>query len=256
MSGTAVLIQGIKARLRAQGMSYRELAAKIGISEPTMKRDLARGNFTLHRLDKICEVLGVGVADLMLAPEAAPLTELTERQEQALVADPTLLLVTYLVINDWKFAEIVATFRLDANDLVNVLLKLDKLRILDFRPPTSVRKLTARNFSWRKDGAVQEFLLQRVIPEFFNARFDALGDEFRFVGGTLCAASMLRLQKSLRRVAAEFEQLAHQDSHLPLEDRHGCTAILAFRNWEFSEFSKLRRTQRTSRAPSAGKGRQ
>jgi hypothetical protein len=80
-----------------------------------------------------------------------------------------------------------------------------------------------------------------VIPEFFNARFDSPGDEFRFVGGLLSSSSMLRLQASIHRFAAEYEQLAHQDARLPLEERHGCSAILALRSWEYSEFSKLRR---------------
>lgn len=248
MSGSAGLVQGVKARLRAQGMTYRELAAKLRISEPTVKRDLARGNFSLQRLDCICEVLGVGIEELLSPAGTAPLTELTEQQEDALVSNPRLLVVTYLIVNDWKFAEIVATFRLDANELIDLLLKLDRLKIVDFRPPTRVRKLTARNFSWRKDGAVQAYFLRRVIPEFFNADFEALGDEMRFVGGTLSAASMLRFQASLRRVAAEFEQLAHQDSRLPLEDRDGCSAILAFRRWEFSEFGKLRRIPQARRS--------
>lgn len=247
MKATASIVQGVKARLRVQGMSYRELAGKLGVSEPTIKRDMSRGNFSLRRLDRICEVLGVEVADLLLPQENAPMTELTEKQEQALVKDPRLLVVTYLIVNDWSFADIVSTFRLGENDLVSILLKLDRLRIVDYRPPNRIRKLTARNFSWRKDGAVQAFFLNRVIPEFFDSRFDALGDELRFMGGTLCTASMLRLQKSLRRVAAEFEELAHTDSRLPLDQRNGCTAILAFREWEFSEFSKLRR------APKAGR---
>jgi transcriptional regulator with XRE-family HTH domain len=247
MTGTTALVQGVKARLRAQGLTYRTLAHKLGLSEPTIKRDLARGNFTLQRLDRICQVLGVGVEELLSAPDRSPLTELTERQEHALVSNPRLLLVTYLVVNDWKFADIIATFRLDANELIDVLLKLDGLEILDFRPPTRMRKLTARNFSWRKDGPVQAYFLQRVIPEFFNARFETLGDEMRFVAGTLSAASMLRMQSSLRRVAAEFEQLAHQDSRVPLDERDGCSAILAFRRWEFSEFAKLRRAPRPRR---------
>lgn len=249
MIGTGALVQGVKTRLRAQGLTYRELARKLGLSEPTIKRDLARGNFSLKRLDRICEVLGIGIEELLSSPDRSPITELTEQQEHALVSNPRLLVVTYLVVNDWKFADIIATFRLDANELIDVLLKLDRLKILDFRPPTRMRKLTARNFSWRKDGPVQAYFLQRVIPEFFNARFEALGDEMRFVGGTLSAASMLRMQSSLRRVAAEFEQLAHQDSRLPLDERNGCSAILAFRRWEFSEFAKLRRAARPRRAP-------
>jgi transcriptional regulator with XRE-family HTH domain len=247
MKPTDSIVQGVKTRLRAQGMSYRELAQKLGVSEPTVKRDLSRGNFSLQRLDRICEVLGVEVSDLLTSRETPPVTELTEKQEDALVKDPRLLLVTYLIVNDWTFAEIVKTFRLSENELVNIALKLDKLRIVNYRPPNRIRKLTARNFSWRKEGSVQAFFLGRVVPEFFDARFDGLGDELRFVGGTLCAASMLRFQKSLRRVAAEFEELAHADSRLPLEERNGCTAILAFREWEFTEFSKLRRLPRASR---------
>ncbi len=244
MSATAIIVRGIKSRLRANGMSYRELAQLIGVSEPTVKRDLSRGKFSLERLDAICEALGVEVTDLLQPASKAALTELSEEQEQALVANPKLLLVTYLVVNDWKFSEIVATFRLDENELVSVLLKMDRLRIVDFRPPTRMRKLTARNFSWRKDGPVHAYFIRSVIPEFFNARFDGSGDEFRFMAGTLAPASVLRLQSAIQRVAAEFEQLTHQDIRLPLEQRDSCTVILATRSWEFSEFSKLRRAPR------------
>ena len=247
MSGAAVLVKGIKIRLKTQGISYRRLAELIGISEPTVKRDLSRGNFSLQRLDRICDALGVSVADLVQPVDHAPLTELSERQEQALVSDPRALVVTYLIVNDWKFDEIVSACRLDENELVSILLKLDELRIVDFHPPKRMRKLTARNFSWRKDGAVQEYFLRRVIPEFFNARFDAPGDEFRFVGGLLSSSSMLRLQASIRRFADEYEQLAHQDARLPLEERHGWSAILALRFWEYSEFSKLRRDKADAR---------
>jgi transcriptional regulator with XRE-family HTH domain len=242
MSASQVLVRGIKARLRSQGIAYKQLAAKIGVSEPTIKRDLSRGNFSLERLNKICEVLGVEVNELVQSTETLPLTELSEEQERALAANPKLLLVTYLVVNDWKFGEIVATFRLDENALVDIVLKMDRLRIVDFRPPTRIRKLTSRNFSWRKDGPVHEYFIRRVIPEFFNARFDLPGDEFRFMGGTLSSGSMLRMQASLRRTASEFEQLAHHDARLPLDERDGCTVILAMSSREFSEFSKLRRS--------------
>lgn len=244
MSATKILIRGIKAKLRSQGLSYRELAKMIGVSEPTIKRDLSKGNFSLARLDKICAILGSEVTDLLTPDTDSKLTELSEAQELALVASPKLLLVTYLVVNEWKFADITRTFSITENELVNILLKMDGLRIADFRPPTRIRKLTARNFSWRKDGPVHNFFIQRVLPDFFSTPFDGPGDEFRFVGGTLSPASVLRLQSSIRRVAAEFEQLVRQDVRLPLDERDSCTVILAMSSWEFSEFSKLRRSPR------------
>jgi transcriptional regulator with XRE-family HTH domain len=247
MTNSVMLVSGIKERLRAQGLSYRQLAQRLGLSEPTVKRDLSRGTFSLRRLDRICEVLGVDLADLLQPAGNAPMTELSELQEEALAANPRLLLMTYLIVNNWKFAEITNTFRLDVNELINVLLKLDKLRIIEYRPPNRIRKLTARNFTWRKDGPVHAYLMKRVLPEFFDSRFDAAGDEFRFVGGTLSEGSLLKLRASLRHVAAEFESLAQQDARLPLEERDGCTAVLALRSWEFSEFSNLRRSPKTRR---------
>jgi len=254
MSGSATLVRAIKTRLKAQGMSYRQLGQCIGISEPTVKRDLARGNFSLQRLDKICDALGVSVTDLIQPTEGAALTELSETQEQSLATDPQALVITYLIVNDWKFDEIVAIFQLTENQLIHILLKLDKLGIVDFRPPKRIRKLTARNFSWRKDGPVQAYFLRRVIPEFFDSRFDAPGDEFRFVGGLLSASSVLRLQASIRRFAAEYEQLSHQDARLPFEQLTSCSAILALRSWEFSEISKLRRDKAARGSKNKHKG--
>lgn len=250
MSNSTTLVAGIKLRLRAQGLSYSDLAKRLGLSEPTVKRDLSRGKFTLARLDLICEALGVDIVDLLQPPGNAPLTELSEAQEQALVASPKLLVVTYLVVNDWKMSEIVNAFRLDHSELAVLLTKLDRLRIIDYRPPVRIKKLTGRNFEWRKDGPVHAYFIERVCPEFFKSHFETAGDEFRFVAGMLSEASLLRLRTSLRHLASEFETLAQQDARLPLEERDGATAILALRTWEFSEFAKLRRTPRVKRGKS------
>jgi transcriptional regulator with XRE-family HTH domain len=242
--GTAQdLVRSIRNVLKQRSMTYRQLAAALGVSEPTVKRDLSRGNFSLSRLDGICGVLDVTIADLCQGTGAGtpPLTQLSEVQERALVRDPRLLLVTYLLINDWKWNEITATFQLDDNALVSALLRLDELRIVDYRPPRRIRKLTARNLAWRRDGAVHEFFVSRVAPEFLRARFDAPTDELRFIGGMLSAGSLARVKAEISRLASVFEELARQDARLPLEVKDGCTALLALRQWEFSEFTRLRR---------------
>jgi hypothetical protein len=180
----------------------------------------------------------------------ALVTELSEAQEVALVNQPKVLLVTYLIVNDWKFREIVSAFQMDDNELIDILLRLDRLKIIEYRPPHRVRKLTSRNFSWRTDGPVHKFFITRFIPEYFQSAFGAPGDAFRFVGGTLSPESLTRFAASLERLASEFESLARQDARLPLERRNGCSAILAVRSWEFSEFTRLRRPSghRTSRS--------
>jgi len=117
-----------------------------------------------------------------------------------------------LVTNDWKFSKIVTAFDLNPNDLVNALPEVDKLRIIDFRPPTGIKKLASRNFRWRKDWPVQEYFLRRVVSVLFAGQFDDTGDELRFVGASLSAASMLRLPAGVRKLTGEFEHLAQQDA--------------------------------------------
>jgi transcriptional regulator with XRE-family HTH domain len=244
MSGSSTLLGAIKALLRARELTYRELARLVNVSEPTIKRDLSRGNFSLKRLDEICAALGVTLSDLVQPPAGAGLaTQLSESQELALSGNPKLLLVTYLLVNEWKFREVIEAFRMDENELIGILLRLDQLKIIEYRPPHRVRKLTARNFAWRKDGPVHGFFVKRFVPEFFEAAFNGAGDGFRFVGGTLSPASLAQFKSSLERLAGEFEELARGDARLPLAERNGCSAILAVRAWEFSEFTRLRRVQ-------------
>jgi hypothetical protein len=110
-----------------------------------------------------------------------------------------------------------------------------------FRPPRGVQLLTARNFAWRNDGPMHEFFRQRLVPDYFRAPFDGAGDEFYFVAGSLSAASQVRFKSALNRITAEFEELARQDARLPVSERHGCAAILALRDWRFSQFAPYRR---------------
>jgi len=213
------------------------------VSEPTVKRDLSRGDFTLARLDRICDALELSLADIAQnqAAGAGLLTQLSEQQERALVRDPRLLVVTYLVVNDWKWNEVTSTFQLDDNALVSVRFRLDELGIVDYRPPRRIGKLTARNFSWRKDGPVHEFFLNRVAPEFLRSRFDAPADELRFIGGLLSAASQMQMKAAVGRLAQEFDEYARRDARLALEAKNGCSVLIAMRQWEFSEFTRLRR---------------
>jgi DNA-binding Xre family transcriptional regulator len=242
MSAATSIVQTIRATLRQRRMTYRELAAAIGVSEPTVKRDLSRGDFSLSRLDRICDVLELSIADLAQTTAGTTLlTQLSEQQERALVRDPRLLVVTYLVVNEWKWSEITSTFQLDDNSLISVLLRLDELGIVDYRPPHRMRKLTARNFAWRKDGPVHEFFLNRVAPEFLRSPFSAPTDELRFMGGMLSEISLTQMKAAVGRLAQEFEEYARRDARLALEVKNGCSVLLAMRQWEFSEFTRLRR---------------
>ncbi|MGO1002103.1 helix-turn-helix domain-containing protein [Lysobacter sp. CA196] len=88
------LIDGLKRFLRAQDLTYRDLAVRLKLSEAAVKRMFSRRAMSLQRLEQICDVLDIGLVEL--SAEAgrgcAPMDMLSEEQEQALVDDPALLL--------------------------------------------------------------------------------------------------------------------------------------------------------------------
>ena len=49
----------------------------------------------------------------------------------------------------------------------------------------------------------------------------------------------------MNRLAQEFDELARQDARLPLHQRDGFSLMLGLRQWEFSEFTRLRRTRKS-----------
>jgi len=49
------------------------------------------------------------------------------------------------------------------------------------------------------------------------------------------------MKVAIERLVQELEENARRDARLPLEAKNGCSMLLAMRQWEFSEFTRLRR---------------
>src|SRR5271169_4269690 len=95
MAQTKALISALKQVLKSRGVTYAEIARRLGTSEATIKRVFAQGSFTLERLDRICDALGIEITDLakMVEHESERVVQLSLQQEREIVADPKLLLV-------------------------------------------------------------------------------------------------------------------------------------------------------------------
>jgi transcriptional regulator with XRE-family HTH domain len=243
MAQVAVLVNQLKRCLKAQGMTYADIARALELSESSVKRMFSRRSFSLERLEQICSVAGLEISDLvdLMNEQRDYLTELTPEQEQALVESPKLLLTTYLLINGWQLEQIVANYRIDELEAQHLLVRLQRLRIIELKPLNRVKLLTARNFTWRKNGPIQKLFAGQVQREFLDSTFSSNGERLRFVGGMLSTTGLTQMQQAIDRVAREFDELSRRDSILPLSERYGCSAVFAMRPWEFSVFAELRR---------------
>lgn len=90
MSQSSRLVSVIKRELKARQISYRELAGRLDLSESAVKQMFSAGNFTLKRLDAICDVLTLEFAELARLASDTPkgLQGLSVEEEERLVGDP------------------------------------------------------------------------------------------------------------------------------------------------------------------------
>lgn len=239
------LVDQLKRALREQGVTYADVAGRLGLSESAVKRMFSKRAFSLQRFEDVCNTAGLQISDLVdrMGERREYLTELSPAQEEALLADPKLLLMTYLLINGWQLKEITDNFEIDDREAYGLLLKLDRAKIIELLPFNRIKLLTARNFTWRKDGPVQKFFAEQVQSDFLSSTFSGTNERMRFVGGLLSDTALARMQQSIDRIAQEFDELARRDSALPIEKRRSAAAVFAIRRWQFSAFYQLRRRQ-------------
>jgi transcriptional regulator with XRE-family HTH domain len=237
------LMATVKRQFKSRGWTYKQVGDALQVSEPTVKRMLAGANLTMERLAQVAELLEMSIAELMQEAEAGRprLAQLTAAQEQQVVADIPLLLVTICVVNHWSLADIVRTYRLTEAQCLGHLLALDKLRLLDLLPGNRIRLQVARNFDWLEHGPIRQFFLAQSLGDFVNSPFESRSEMLTFSHGMLTTDAAAHLRKKLQRLHREFSELHEQSLRAPFEQRHGTGLLMASREWEPKGFEALRR---------------
>ncbi|HEV3009794.1 MAG TPA: helix-turn-helix transcriptional regulator [Burkholderiales bacterium] len=239
---SAFVFDGLRMHLKARGMTYADLARALKISEATVKRIFATKNCTLERLDEICELLQVDLAELARgAPRDDKLiNQLTPEQEQGLMAEPALLLVAICAIQQMRVDEMVQLYELDEAQCVALLLRLERIGILELHENNRIRLKLARTFAWNADGPIMRYARSQA-PDFFDHGFDGAGEFMRMVTVRVSGEARTALLRRLEQVAREYDEQHSADARLPLEQRYPLSVLLAVRYWEPALFKALRR---------------
>ena len=243
MARSKQIIDAIKVTLKHRGLTYRTLSEKLLLSESTVKQMFANGNFSLNRLDAICELLDVDINALLEVSESLEdrVTSISLEQEQTLVEDPKLLVVAYCLVNHWKVAEIVARYDIGDTEVITLLARLDKMLLIELQPNNRVRRLIANNFSWHPNGPIETYFRSTIQTDFFDTSFDQDGALRVVKNGVLTIKGQADLRNRLKMIDSLFDELAEQERKTPISERNGVTMILAIRNWQLSIFTDLER---------------
>jgi transcriptional regulator with XRE-family HTH domain len=243
MAGTQTLIEVLKDELKLAGITYADLAARIDMSESSVKRMFSKHDMPLSRIDEICHACKFTFDELARkVADATPLvTELTPEQERAVMQDKKLLLVAICVLSQWTFEQILDAYRITEAELVARFVKLDKLGVIELKPLNRYRLKVAKTFRWRPDGPLMKYFRDAVLPDYFSGRFARDGETVHMVHGSISEAMAPMFIERLKRIGQDFSAQHLADQKVKPELKSGYTLILAMRQWEFAAFTELRR---------------
>ncbi len=241
MARSSHIIDALKLELRSNGIHYKHLADKLGLSESTIKHMFSSKNFTLKRLDDVCQVLGIELSDLVAQHEARvpKIEQLSLEHEHELVSDAALCLVAYCVVNNWSFEQIMETYDLSEPACIRYLAQLDRMKMIELLPENKIKRLISNNFTWHKNGPIERFFKQEAQERFLSGSFSG-DDAARIIKlGDLSDKSILQIIERLENISELYDELNTEDSKQAFSKRHGTSMVLAIRKWEFYAFRQF-----------------
>jgi DNA-binding Xre family transcriptional regulator len=243
VSETAQIIEALKRSLKTRGLTYRDLAARVGLSEASIKRVFSEETFTLERLERMCVAVGLSMSELVrIAADSRESRSqyLTLEQEQLLAGDQQLLACFYLLLNGRSSAEIIERMDLTERGLRELYVKLDASRLIELQPRLKVRLRVGPVITWRSDGPVHRVYERQVKAEFLQSEFQDAQEALHFRSAELSEASTSILIRKLEQLVRDFGELATLDVELPAAEKHNVALLVALRPWVFSMFQGLR----------------
>ena len=110
MAMRTAIVTEIKRALREGGHTYAAVAQQLQLSVASVKRLFSAGDFSLQRIDQICELIGVELSIILERAQdhGAPANQLTLEQEREIISDPELFLIAWLALSRTPFQEIVS----------------------------------------------------------------------------------------------------------------------------------------------------
>jgi transcriptional regulator with XRE-family HTH domain len=241
MSQIDELVATLKRQLKAKGKTYADVAKVLDLSEASVKRLFSEQNFTLQRLDSLCQMLNLDLVQLIqqMEKEQRKISSLTLEQEEEIASDLGLILVAICCLNSYTFEQILEQFKIEETALIRMLAKLDRLKFIELLPKNRIKLLVSRNFTWNPDGPIQRFFLEKVQQDFFHSRFNRETEQLVVVNGLLSLPKNKLIQEKMQKLAQEFNELVHDDAHLPMSRKFGTTLVVAIRQWKYSVFNKF-----------------
>lgn len=230
----------IKQKARTIQLSQVQIASQLGVSLPTVKRWWAGQGVSVTVLNMLCGLLGTSMSQLFLEFESGVAAySYSLEQERMLASNPRVLALFDLLVSGEPIASIRRTYKLNDAELWALLLKLDRVGLIELHAGNKVKLKRKGEPLWLPDGPLTTMYRKKMI--------EALIGQHAKPASTFFIHSYLPEDVALLKVKLkELENLMRTCNARGIlqpdkAESHG--AYLCFNPFEWSLREKLRSSQ-------------
>jgi transcriptional regulator with XRE-family HTH domain len=210
------LLTALKQQFKSKGLHYRDVAARMRVSEATVKRYVSGKGVTIAALEKLAQIVDLDLLSLaaLVQEQNVSAPGVNKAQEEALGRNRLLRAVFYLLSRGWPPSQIAEEFEL-TREIDGILAKLQALGLIRRASANTVKVLVRPNLTYKSKGAMAEDVDKRAHQ--FLAEIDLRDDKCEWMYGTarLSEASAIRLKDMIKRFDSELRALWMSETALP-----------------------------------------
>ncbi len=164
----SLAVGSLKVALKRQGLTYQDLARRIGLSESGVKKIFSARDGSFQRIAQICKELGLTMSEVLAGEEESMRAfSYSLEQQEYMIAHPSALKLYWALVYERQSLEDTLKFMgLSAKTAFPFLRKLDQLKLLELLPGDKVRVPAIQQIRWVGDGP----LIRKLYQEW-GARF-------------------------------------------------------------------------------------
>lgn len=240
MQQVEVFVSVLKKSLKARQVTYKDIAEVLELSESSVKRLFSHtGELSLGRIQQICEAFSLNFREICrtvsdLSDEGPWI--MSREQEQAFAQDIRLLQLYTLLHNGKSAQEILKTYTISELELTKLLLKLDRLDLIESHPNLRYKIKRPGPYRLSRDGAVGKKLFEQTKHKYLDYDFENENSHIRFAVMPLPAHLQQKLKSQIDKLILDFvDEMKYMERTLGIEDY---AILCSFRPWRIEEDAK------------------
>jgi transcriptional regulator with XRE-family HTH domain len=166
-----LILRALKAALKKQKITYKELARSLGVTEAGIKKQFQSSDISFNRINLICDILGISVTALLEEARLKPIRELNlnKVQESHFIKNPKLF-IFFLKLSEEKGNADKANvdLQMDSQELWKSLKILDDIGLIKLHPKNRIELIHGSLLTISNKNSAMEKIGNQLAKEYLN----------------------------------------------------------------------------------------